>query len=328
MVLSLILVVVFAVLALATFAEEGGPAPAAAGSDAGAPGQDAARDTALANIDAAIQRTGLPSTLPESGEATAGGEQPTGEQQPKPAEAAADKTGALGIDPRLMHAAERLGWTEEQIAEQLKMFGKEPVEKALALHADALDKHAAALGQDGRKKEDGGEEPAEEPAETGFKFADEVWDAYGGENGDLLGAIESGTKNLVKPLYERQAAADLLQMRMLARQIIRDAGDAAKGVDRTVLLDKAETLAAGYAQRGQVVDPEKCLEEALANLTQGKAAEAARRDLAQKVGQRARQVSGAPTGRTPLPASGPEAHKRRAIAAIEKKMQEHGIRTA
>jgi len=303
-------------------------APAA---DAPPTGQDAeGRSLAgLQRVQEAITKAGVPSASPApaqpAGEPKGEGE-PAGGEEPKAEEVLAK------FDERLLKAAERVHLTTEQLAAMLPTLGEDGLKAMLGVHADALDEHAANLGKNGRDKKDEDEPPPAVPGET-FALGDELRAAYGEHNADLMDGLEQGIRDQVlkpmqagfKTVNESVAGLRGVVMGMLADAAIAGAGEVAKGLERKAVLEKANVIAAGLASTGKAVDPAKCLADALAQLTQPKAAEAARRELARKTKERSRQVQGPPSGRQAPPPTDKEGRKMQALKEVEQARQKHGL---
>ena len=235
------------------------------------------------------------------------------------------------MDARLLKAAERVHISKDQLQAMLPSLGEDGLAAMLKVHADALDEHAKNLGANGRKPDDEAP-PAEATGET-FALPDELRVAYGEHNGDLMDGLEASIRDQVlapvqanfKAVNQEMAGLRGMLLDMLADTAINAAGPVAKGLDKKAVLEKANVIAAGLASTGKAVDPVNCLADALAQLTQPKAAEAAREELRQKTHQRSRQVQGPPAGRTPPPPSDAQGRKMQALKEIEQGRQTHGL---
>jgi len=223
------------------------------------------------------------------------------------------------LDPRLKAAGERVGIKGDDLKALLGALGPEKVGAMLSVHADALDKHAAALGADGRKKEEEAEATDELPT-----VPKELREAYP-DNGDLFDAFQGMVQKSHTATNERLAAVETLALGIAADAAIRAAGPVAEKVTRNDLLGKAETLAKGYALSGKPVDSLAVLGEALASLTTKEAAAAARADLTKKVQDRSKQISGAPAGRAPPPPTTAEAKRAAGLDKVEKARRSSGL---
>jgi hypothetical protein len=316
--MEFLLLFVGVAFALALFAQEGG---GEGGTGTATAGDGAAAGTATADAGPA------PAALDTIEEARRGaglgpspGSPPAAEKPPD--ESGETDEGALDIDPRLLDAAKRVHLDEEDLKALVKVRGKEKVEAMLKVHADALDAHAATLGKDGQPKKDGlaGAEktgsPEVLPEDAPFALADELREQYP-ENADLLDAVSQGVNRSLAARDERLAGMEGLIFDVAAQMTISAAGTIAANVTPQALLAKAETLAAGYAVKGQQVKYQDVIKEALTALTSKNAQAAARTELRKKTETRSRQVTGSPAGRKPPPPSGPEGRKSTALDAIE-----------
>jgi len=319
--MEFLLLFVTVAFALALFAEEAGgeggtgAATAAPGGGAGTATADAGpAPAALDSIEQARRGAGLgPSP----------GSPPAAKPADKTDEGGETDEGALDIDPRLLDAAKRVHLDEEDLKALVKTRGKEKVEAMLKVHADALDAHAATLGKDGQPNPKDGLAGAEKtgspdvlPEDAPFALADELRQQYP-ENADLLDGVSQGVNRSLAARDERLAGMEGLIFDVAAQMTIQAAGTIAANVTPQVLLAKAETLAAGYAVKGEKVAYQDVMKEALTALTSKNAQAAARAELRKKTETRSRQVTGSPAGRQPPAPSGPEGQKKVALDAIE-----------
>jgi len=224
-----------------------------------------------------------------------------------------EDAGALELSPRQQQAAEHLHLSADDLQAQVEALG---AEKVLAM-LDAVAPEEGA-GNDEEEDETGADEGEE------FHFDEDLRGSYP-DDADLLDALEGSVNGLRADLSQQLADLRTFQFSMAARAAIQQAGDVAKDLTAETVLQKADQLAGASALQGKRLGLDEAIQQAMQTLTSGNATAAARADLKKTVSGRAKQMTGAPAGRTKPTPTGAAAQKQQALDAIEQARIEAGL---
>jgi hypothetical protein len=225
------------------------------------------------------------------------------------------------LDPVLMHAAKRAGWTDADIAEAVKLNPEAAARAFTKLHGSYNDLSArfAQLGTPQQQGQPAAQPVAQPAANDPFAALDELFkpeslQTFADNNGEEL--VEKFMKPLhaaLQPLRELQAQAVAQQRETLVREVTGifkgwegDFGDLyGKGNEltpgqhenRQKVGQLADQISAGAAAQGIDLPVSEALERAHAYMTRDRVGEIARKQVTQQIQGRAKGITSRPTQR-------------------------------
>lgn len=255
-----------------------------------------------------------------------GSDKPAAKTEQKPAVTKPGEEAPATLDPALKHAAKRAGWSDEELADDIKTYGVERVQRTLAkLHGsyNDLSERYAQLGA-ARSQQLPGQptqpaQPQQAKANDPFAalealFEEKTLKQFAENNGEEI--VEKFMKPLhaaLQPLKEIQARYEADTKASQQREVtgifkgwetdfadLYGSGDQltpAQVDARLKVGQMADQIAAGAAAQGIDLTISEALDRAHSHLTKDRVKEMARKEITSAVAGRAKAITSRPTQR-------------------------------